>query len=75
VSVDPFFNDRATIGVFGRAFSAGRAAAEAIRAWRAHPRAFSTSAAMPASPRSRGRGGTSMWSVPLSIAVALGSWK
>jgi SAM-dependent methyltransferase len=41
VSVDPFFNDHATIGVFERAFYAGREAAEeveAILAWRARPR-------------------------------------
>jgi SAM-dependent methyltransferase len=41
VSVDPFFNDRATIGVFERSFYAGREAAEeveAILAWRARPR-------------------------------------
>ena len=41
MSVDPFFNDRATIGVFERAFYAGREAAEEIEAileWRARPR-------------------------------------
>jgi SAM-dependent methyltransferase len=41
VSVDPFFNDRATIGVFERAFYAGREAAEEVEAileWRAPPR-------------------------------------
>lgn len=41
MSVDPFFNDRATIGVFERAFYAGREAAEevdAILEWRARPR-------------------------------------
>jgi SAM-dependent methyltransferase len=41
VSVDPFFNDRATIGVFERAFYAGREAAEevdAILEWRGRPR-------------------------------------
>jgi SAM-dependent methyltransferase len=41
VSVDPFFNDRATIEVFERAFYAGREAAEevdAILEWRARPR-------------------------------------
>ena len=41
MTVDPFFNDRATIGVFERAFYAGREAAEEIEAvleWRARPR-------------------------------------
>ena len=41
MSVDPFFNDHATIGVFERAFYAGREAAEevdAILEWRARPR-------------------------------------
>ena len=41
MTVDPFFNDRATIGVFERAFYAGREAAEEIDAileWRARPR-------------------------------------
>jgi SAM-dependent methyltransferase len=41
VTVDPFFNDRATIGVFERAFYAGREAAEEVEAvleWRARPR-------------------------------------
>jgi len=41
MAVDPFFNDRATIGVFERAFYAGREAAEevdAILAWAARPR-------------------------------------
>jgi SAM-dependent methyltransferase len=41
MSVDPFFNDRATIGVFERAFYAGREAAEEVEAileWRARPR-------------------------------------
>jgi SAM-dependent methyltransferase len=39
--IDPFFNDRATIAVFERAFYAGREAAEeveAILAWRPRPR-------------------------------------
>ena len=41
MSVDPFFNDRATIGVFERAFYAGHEAAEEVEAileWRARPR-------------------------------------
>ncbi|HEY7142178.1 MAG TPA: class I SAM-dependent methyltransferase [Methylomirabilota bacterium] len=41
MSIDPFFNDRATIGVFERAFYAGREAAEeveAILAWAPRPR-------------------------------------
>ena len=41
MTVDPFFNDRATIGVFERAFYAGREAAEEVEAileWRARPR-------------------------------------
>jgi SAM-dependent methyltransferase len=41
VTVDPFFNDRATIGVFERAFYAGREAAEEVEAileWRSRPR-------------------------------------
>jgi SAM-dependent methyltransferase len=41
MTVDPFFNDHATIGVFERAFYAGREAAEevdAILEWRARPR-------------------------------------
>jgi SAM-dependent methyltransferase len=41
MAVDPFFNDRATIAVFERAFYAGREAAEeieAVLAWRARPR-------------------------------------
>jgi SAM-dependent methyltransferase len=41
VSVDPFFNDRATIGVFERSFYAGREATEEVEAileWRARPR-------------------------------------
>jgi SAM-dependent methyltransferase len=41
MSVDPFFNDRASIGVFERAFYSGREAAEevdAILEWRARPR-------------------------------------
>ena len=41
MTVDPFFNDRATIGVFERAFYAGREAAEEVDAvleWRARPR-------------------------------------
>jgi SAM-dependent methyltransferase len=40
MSVDPFFNDRGTIGVFERAFYAGREAAEevdAILEWRDRP--------------------------------------
>lgn len=40
MSVDPFFNDHATIGVFERAFYAGREAAEevdAVLAWRGRP--------------------------------------
>ena len=39
--VDPFFNDRATIGVFERSFYAGREAAEevdAILEWAVRPR-------------------------------------
>jgi SAM-dependent methyltransferase len=41
VTVDPFFNDRATIGVFERSFYAGREAAEevdAILEWAPRPR-------------------------------------
>ena len=41
MSVDPFFNDRATIAVFERAFYAGREAAEEVEAilgWRPRPR-------------------------------------
>src|SRR5262249_27697625 len=41
VSVDPFFNDHGTIGVFERAFYAGREAAEEVEAileWRPQPR-------------------------------------
>ncbi|HEX2501608.1 MAG TPA: class I SAM-dependent methyltransferase [Methylomirabilota bacterium] len=41
MTVDPFFNDRGTIGVFERSFYAGREAAEEIEAileWRARPR-------------------------------------
>ena len=41
MAVDPFFNDRATIGVFERAFYAGREAAEevdAILTWAVRPR-------------------------------------
>ena len=41
MTVDPFFNDRATIGVFERAFYAGREVAEEVEAvleWRARPR-------------------------------------
>jgi SAM-dependent methyltransferase len=40
VTVDPFFNDRATIAVFERAFYAGREAAEEVEAiltWRPRP--------------------------------------
>src|SRR6185295_6068840 len=41
MTVDPFFNDRATIAVFERAFYAGREAAEevdAILEWAPRPR-------------------------------------